>query len=95
MGGSVILDSEGPYYDTLPESSGTDSVETYFPLDVSVMEANSRDFAGRVHRANNNAERVCSILENHVAVNKVHYPKGSSAQRSSLVRYMQASWRRI
>ena len=81
MGGSLILNSRAAYYDSLRTSLATTFVDTYFPSDVSIMEINSRDFRERVLRANANAELVCNILENHVAVIKVNYPKGSSTQK--------------
>jgi cystathionine gamma-synthase len=56
-------------------------VNTYFPLDVIVMEKNSTDFEERVAEASQNAEHLADTLRKHSSVGQVHYPKGSPTQR--------------
>lgn len=80
LGGSVVLNPCGKYYQALRIVMATQFVDTFSPLDAVVMEANSRDFVSRMKRANASAEMVCEILEKHPAVAKIYYPKDSSTQ---------------
>lgn len=81
LGGSVVLNPCGKYYQALRMVISTQFVDTFYPLDAIVMEANSRDFVSRMNRANASAEMVCEILKKHPAVAKIYYPKGSSTQK--------------
>ena len=80
MGGSVILNPQGKRYDELQSALSASFIDTYFPVDAAIMEANSRDFSARVKRANANAEIICALLKQHHSVTKVYYPKDSSTQ---------------
>ncbi|KAI9904540.1 hypothetical protein N3K66_001069 [Trichothecium roseum] len=75
MGGSAVLNPEGPYYAALKRAFDDDYDDTYWPEDVVFMERNSRDFAARVDRINTNAESICDILLPHPLVKTVYYPK--------------------
>ena len=80
MGGSAVLNPRSRRYSKLKSAVSALFTDTYFPADAAIMEANSRDFATRVERANANAEEVCSLLKRHDSVAKVYYPKESSTQ---------------
>ena len=80
MGGSVILNPQGKRYKELQSRLSAVFVDTYFPADAILMEANSRDFSARVKQASANAEAVCALLRPHGSVTKVYYPKHSSTQ---------------
>lgn len=56
-------------------------VNTYFPLDMIVMEKNSTDFEERVTEASQNAVQIADTLRKHSSVGQVYYPKGSPTQR--------------
>lgn len=80
LGGSVVLNPRKKYYQDMHIAMSAHFRDIYFPLDAVIMEANSRDFVRRMHRANANADMICRILEKHSAVAKIYYPKGSPTQ---------------
>ncbi|KAG5957463.1 hypothetical protein E4U58_006008 [Claviceps cyperi] len=80
MGGSVTLSPRCRRRDALRSALRSQYLDTYFPGDVLVMEANSRDFAQRMSVANANAEALADRLRRHPSVAEVFYPKGSPTQ---------------
>ncbi|KAG6115908.1 hypothetical protein E4U13_002260 [Claviceps humidiphila] len=80
MGGSVTLSPRCRSRDTLRSALMSQYLDTYFPGDVLVLEANSRDFAQRMSVANANAEALADRLRRHPSVAEVFYPKGSPTQ---------------
>ncbi|KAG6050174.1 hypothetical protein E4U39_004734 [Claviceps sp. Clav50 group G5] len=80
MGGSVTLSPRCHSRDALRSALMSQYLDTYFPGDVLVMEANSRDFAQRMSVANANAEALADRLRRHPSVAEVFYPKGSPTQ---------------
>jgi cystathionine gamma-synthase len=80
MGGSVTVCPHSKSKTDLHDILTSQYTDTYFPLDVLVMEENSRDFVERVRVANRNAEAIATMLRDHPAVDKVFYPKGSATQ---------------
>jgi cystathionine gamma-synthase len=81
MGASVILNPSSRYHATMHHELSRQFVDSYFPAEAVLMEANSRDFEERVLRASGNAEMVCELLKQHPAISQVYYPKGSPRQR--------------
>lgn len=75
MGGSMILNPNSRYYQTLKSVMTDEFEDTYWAEDVIFMERNSRDFESRIDRINANAEVICEILLAHPLVTKVFYPK--------------------
>ena len=45
------------------------------------MERNSRDFVTRVERINDNADAICNVLQAHLLVKDVYYPKQSPTKQ--------------
>lgn len=80
MGGSMVLNPRSPYYKAMQQTLENQFVNTYFPLDVLMMESNSADFDSRVITASRNAEHIAQRLRHHPAVAKVFYPKGNETQ---------------
>jgi cystathionine gamma-synthase len=80
MGGSLVLNPISRHYAGMRDALSTQFIDTYFPLDVLVMESNSRDFADRVSAASSNAEKVVESLRQHAAVREVFYPTGDPTQ---------------
>lgn len=80
MGGSVVLNPKSEHFDSFRRVMSEQFIDTYFPLDVLVMEENSADFEERVIAANKNAERITETLRQHHTVAKVFYPKGNPTQ---------------
>jgi cystathionine gamma-synthase len=76
MGGSLVLNHMSRHYEGMRDALSTQYIDTYFSLDVLIMESNSRDFAERVSTASSNAEKVVELLRQHAAVREVFYPKG-------------------
>lgn len=80
MGGSLVLNPISPNYESMQKALSAEYVDTCYPLDVMIMETNSRDFAMRVHKASSNAEIIVEMLQQHATVSEVFYPKGDSSQ---------------
>jgi cystathionine gamma-synthase len=75
MGGSVILNPQGRYYQQLKSAFEADYEDNYWAEDIMFMERNSRDFVTRIKKINDNAEAICSVLQGHALVKEVYYPK--------------------
>ena len=80
MGGSTVLNPKSPTYNDMRAVFSQQAREPYFPLDILVMEQNSRDMISRVRKASSNAEELTTILRSHPTVSEVFYPKGSTTQ---------------
>ncbi|KAF5602631.1 cystathionine beta-lyase [Fusarium subglutinans] len=81
MGGSVTLNPKGRGHWDMKRRLKDRYVNTYFPLDMMVMEENSTDFEERVIKASQNAMHIADTLRKHSSVGQVYYPKGSPTQR--------------
>jgi cystathionine gamma-synthase len=77
MGGSIALNPQSKLFTNMKKVLDDLSIDTYFPLDVIVMEENSADFEERVIVASRNAERIADMLRQHSSVDQVYYPKGN------------------
>ncbi|KAF4594930.1 Cys/Met metabolism, pyridoxal phosphate-dependent enzyme [Ophiocordyceps camponoti-floridani] len=80
MGGSVVVGPRCRNRDSLREALSDLYEDTYFPLDVIVMNTNSVGFESRVQLASRNAEKVVDRLRHHRLVETVYYPRGSPTQ---------------
>ncbi|KAI8722522.1 hypothetical protein NCS52_00396200 [Fusarium sp. LHS14.1] len=80
MGGSIALNPQSKLFTNMKKVLEDLSIDTYFPLDVIVMEENSADFEERVIVASRNAERIADTLRQHSSVDSVYYPKGNPTQ---------------
>lgn len=80
MGGCVTICPQSKSKWALQATLTSQYIDTYFPLDVLVMEQNSRDFAQRVCIANQNALAIATKLRQHPVVDRVFYPSGSATQ---------------
>ncbi|KAM0787655.1 hypothetical protein ACM66B_003719 [Microbotryomycetes sp. NB124-2] len=67
MGGSLVLNPNGPFYDELKACQEDTFEDFYFDEDAIYMERNSRDFQERVATMNFNAETVCDLLRSRRA----------------------------
>lgn len=81
MGGSMVLNPNSRYYNTLKEVLAQDLEDNYWAEDVIFMERNSRDFRSRVDRVNENADTICQVLRAHPLVRNVYYPKYNTEAR--------------
>lgn len=81
MGGSVVVNPESSYFGRLQDELTIQFTDAYFPLDMEVMEANSRDVEARVVRASDNAERMAELISGHRIVSNVYYPKRCETRR--------------
>lgn len=75
MGGSAILNPRSKYHKALKQEAETTYEDNYWPEDVIFMERNSRHYIPRIHKINENAEIICSILQSHPCVKTIFYPK--------------------
>ncbi|KAK4047010.1 Cystathionine gamma-synthase [Microbotryomycetes sp. JL201] len=67
MGGSLVLNPNGPFYKELKACQEETFEDFYFDEDAIYMERNSRDFQERVATMNFNAETVCDLLRSRRA----------------------------
>ncbi|KAL4805066.1 pyridoxal phosphate-dependent transferase [Aspergillus unguis] len=74
MGGSVILNPSSKHYSNLHAYLTADFEDIFFPLDAQVLAINSADFEDRIHRCNDNALALATLLSRHPSVQKVYYP---------------------
>ncbi|KAF5706574.1 O-succinylhomoserine (thiol)-lyase [Fusarium globosum] len=81
MGGSVTLSPKGRGHWDMKRRLNDRYFNTYFPLDMIVMEKNSTDFEERVMEASQNAGHLADTLRKHSSVGQVYYPKGSQTQQ--------------
>ena len=81
MGGSSIFNPQGPYYFKLKQVAASQYEDNYWAEDVLFMERNSRDFASRIKRINNNAEVICDVLSSHPCTKEVYYPKVNPSRK--------------
>ncbi|PFH48661.1 hypothetical protein AMATHDRAFT_76597 [Amanita thiersii Skay4041] len=85
MGGSLILNPHGRYYQALKQYLDATFEDTYFDEDAIFLERNSRDFKRRIRRINGNTEAVCDFLRSrstsggcslpNTVIKEVFYPK--------------------
>lgn len=81
MGGSMILNPKGRYYQALKQTLATEYEDNHFEEDSMFLERNSRDFVSRIQRVNINAEAICDVLTAHPRVKQVNYPKHSPTRK--------------
>ncbi|KIJ15987.1 cystathionine gamma-synthase [Paxillus involutus ATCC 200175] len=96
LGGSLVLNPNGRHYATLKDRLTHMYEDTYFDADAIVMEGNSRDFLGRMHIINDNAESICDFLHprsiagggpsESTVIKQVLYPKYTSPTNYSRCR---------
>ncbi len=80
-GGALILNPKSPWADRLRAALGSIYEDTLFGPDAVVLEANSHDFARRVSKMNDSAERLADHLVTHPKIANVHYPKYRTPDR--------------
>ncbi|RDA91838.1 hypothetical protein CP533_3657 [Ophiocordyceps camponoti-saundersi (nom. inval.)] len=80
MGGSIVLSPYSRHQRSLRDGLSDTYEDTYFPLDVIVMNQNSAAFESRVLMASRNAKRLVQQLRCHRAVDRVYYPWGDATQ---------------
>ncbi|KAK4687405.1 hypothetical protein P7C73_g2720, partial [Tremellales sp. Uapishka_1] len=86
MGGSLILNPNGPHYEVLKRAMAEEYEDNYYPEDAIYMERNSRDYRSRIKRVNDNASLVTDYLYSRSladqstpaegkVIKEVYYPK--------------------
>ncbi|KAI7892933.1 pyridoxal phosphate-dependent transferase [Mucor mucedo] len=87
MGGSMILNPNGKYYDGFKAALKVDYEDLLWSEDVLFLERNSRNFKERSRIINRNAEELCDYLITHEKVEKVYYPKYTSRENYDSVKH--------
>ncbi|KAJ5288476.1 hypothetical protein N7478_001506 [Penicillium angulare] len=77
MGGSVILNPHGQYYQKLKETYTQEYEDIYWAEDAVFLERNSRDFMSRIGKINSTSEEIAGMLNDSLLIKQVHYPKFS------------------
>lgn len=74
MGGLLVLNLHGPFYQQLVEYFGAAYEDVFWVEDAIYLERNSRDFERRSQRINANLELVVAMMVAHPLVKAVYYP---------------------
>lgn len=77
--GSAVLHSGSALYDALKQGMEQEYEDALWGEDALALEVNSRDFASRMTRINDTAERLCDHLVGHSAVEHVYFAKYETA----------------
>ncbi|ORX99255.1 PLP-dependent transferase [Basidiobolus meristosporus CBS 931.73] len=75
MGGSLVLNPHGRYYEQLQATLKQDYEDLMWSEDAIFLERNSRTFKQRIHKVNHHTETLCDFLASHPKVVKIFYPK--------------------
>ncbi|KAF9492719.1 PLP-dependent transferase [Pleurotus eryngii] len=85
MGGSLVLNPQGRYYEALKTALQACYVDTFFSPDAICMELNSRDFEDRIRTTNSSTKYICDFLREpslaggcpagSPVIRDVYYPK--------------------
>lgn len=87
MGGSLILNPKGQFYQALKDTLKVDYEDNLWTEDAITLERNSRDFIGRIARINSNAEYLCDILLKCPWIQDLFYPKyGETKDNYEMIR---------
>lgn len=74
MGGSLILNPLSPLYNKLKTYFDNEYEDLFWAEDALYLERNSRDFADRSFKINENSIEVVDLLVNNPLISKVYYP---------------------
>ncbi|KAK6514163.1 hypothetical protein TWF506_008575 [Arthrobotrys conoides] len=76
MGGSCVINPKMPFYQDISLLAAKMFADNYWGEDAIFMERNSRDFASRVLRINQNADALAELLLKWpTIIKRVYYPK--------------------
>ncbi|KAK6339516.1 hypothetical protein TWF718_008923 [Orbilia javanica] len=76
MGGSCVINPKMPFYQDISKLAAKMFADNYWGEDAIFMERNSRDFASRVLRINENADALAELfLKWPKIIKRVYYPK--------------------
>lgn len=74
MGGSLVVNPALAHYRALKEVFSDDFEDLLWPEDALYLERNSRDFALRSARVDENTLKVVALMDASLVVEKVYYP---------------------
>jgi Cystathionine beta-lyases/cystathionine gamma-synthases len=63
MGGSAVLNPQGPFYKSLKETFASEYEDLVWAEDAVFLERNSRDFISRIEKINATTEAVTAVLK--------------------------------
>lgn len=75
MGGSLVLNPQGKYYNVLKTGLSNDYERLIWLEDLIYLERNSRDFAERSAKINSTADTVAEIFSKNSLIKSVYYPR--------------------
>jgi cystathionine gamma-synthase len=81
MGGSLVLNPNRRFYEQLKNYFEEDYEDFFWAEDAIYLERNSRDFAERNDKINQNAEAVTELLRESPYIKQVYYPKFSDSRQ--------------
>lgn len=92
MGGAVICNPRSPYYEDLHTILAAQHEELLWGEDAAILEAQAREFPGRMRQHNANGRAIAERLRAHPAVERVWYPKWESVEAYEAVRRPDGGW---
>lgn len=81
MGGSLILNPNSPKYSELKSYFNDEFEDMFWAEDALYLERNSRDFADRSKRIDENASHAVKLLMDSPLISKVYYPEFSDTKK--------------
>lgn len=81
MGGSLILNPDSPIYSKLKSYFNSSYEDNFWIQDALIMERNSRDFADRSKKINENSLAVVEFLKQCPLISQVYYPSESDSKK--------------
>lgn len=73
MGGSIILNPHGHYYQKLKETYASGYEDIYWAEDAVFLERNSRDFMSRIAKINTTSEEITAMLKASPLSKRTHF----------------------
>jgi len=92
MGGALICNPKSPLYHELKALVAAQHEELLWSGDAAVLDAQAREFPGRMRRHNANGLLLAERLRNHPAVERVWYPKWEFSEAYEAVRRPGGGW---
>lgn len=81
MGGSLVLNPEGPHYASLKKTLESQYEDMFWAEDAIYMERNSRDFAERSYKINSTTAAVADMFHSNPLIKDVFYPKLNASRK--------------
>jgi cystathionine gamma-synthase len=77
----VVVNPNSPFHKYIVESLTIGYKDTLFPLDAIMLEKNSREFAPRIAKMNDNALKLAAFLHGHPVIERTYFPPNDPSSK--------------